>query len=595
MAKPGYIKVTKIWKKVFSDKEIKEIWDLFKHVSDITRNTEINWRETSYKDIVYGRQNNPVIPETDKYDGTEGVTPKQMEKLLNALGMEGCKNLFIALSKKSDNICNMRDSERDSFFDHEENTISWKWVIKDRIIRQENMAVAAGKLIKELYYNRGTFPISDEVLENLGKGIPSYKVFKTLSTVENGFSYKVSQDFIKGVLSGEVTEEEIDIIKKEKPFKKGTIIDMNNYSPEKFFTEQKEKWKKLQGFVPQDKSVLVLNPKYWNKELFLSSMDRMFGVKQIKRLNENDKDFFIKLYKLFGVNLLKVIPFIKLDKLKTVSSTWHVNLYEKSTEANDILMKIIEDSKKGIDIMLTTDQLYHILVTTSLINKGIESLEKKDRFTIRDIDALIDAGRMLNQKSSEGMDLFGEITFQDIAWLKKADIQDQTMNRLIKLFTETKNKKVKDIPILSKKVGEYEYEVLQKNDIRGLIVGNLSHCCQKIGGIGNDCVYYGARNENSTFFIVTKDGTLIAQSWVWYKNGQITFDSVECVSHAYGAGVMECYKDYAKQAIKENGIEKITIGAYGRTGLYNLFPLCNNVEHVDIYSDARTQYCIESK
>ena len=148
---------------------------------------------------------------------------------------------------------------------------------------------------------------------------------------------------------------------------------------------------------------------------------------------------------------------------------------------------------------------------------------------------------------------------------------------------------------MSGKIGEYEYEVLQKNDIRGLIVGNLSQCCQRIGGIGNDCVYYGARNEDSTFFAVMKNGTLVAQSWIWHKNGQITFDSIECVSSDYGKGVIECYKDYAKKAIKEKGVKKITVGAYSRTGLSGIFPECDNVEYVDVYSDAGTQYCIESK
>jgi hypothetical protein len=228
----------------------------------------------------------------------------------------------------------------------------------------------------------------------------------------------------------------------------------------------------------------------------------------------------------------------------------------------------------------------------------MEDISKKTRLNVRDIDALSEAGELLKTKASSGeLDIFGSISFQDIAWLKKVNLSQGTLERLMELYKKTQNKKVKKIPLLKGQIGDYEYEMLSKKDIRGLIAGNLSQCCQRIGGIGNDCVYYGAEHEDSTFFIVAKKGQLVCQSWVWSLEDQACFDSIECVSPSYGRDVLECYKDYVKRALKESkDINVWTCGAYGRTGQTNVFSQYSEAKKLNgVYTDARTQYLIAKR
>lgn len=70
---------------------------------------------------------------------------------------------------------------------------------------------------------------------------------------------------------------------------------------------------------------------------------------------------------------------------------------------------------------------------------------------------------------------------------------------------------------------------LESNDARGLFLGDLTDCCQSIGGIGEDCALHGFTSENGGFYVIETDkGEIIGQSWAWRgKKGELCFDSLE--------------------------------------------------------------------
>ena len=594
MAKPGFVKVTKIWKKIFSKEEIEEIFQMFKNVADSVKEQEYDWSISSYKDICYGRELTPPIPETDKWDDTEGVQPKQMKRLLKEVPLSVIERLFITFGKQSDSISRMLSSEGENFFDIEDNTISWKKVLKNFILKDNNILFNIGKYQQELYFKR---ELDKELVEKIALGEISSQTLENVKSVLHSFPYKMDNTFIEGILNGEVLESDISVLKNEQPFDLNVVLSIKNYSPKKFIEKQKTLWGTIHGFIPKDSTVLFLNPKKWDQKVFLSSMELLFQTKQISKLSKEDKEFFIKLYRTFGTTLLDMIPYIKLNKINSIQKYWNLELYDKDIE-DKVFKRILSASKKGIDILLNSEKLYYILIALSIIKRGTDNLQKKDRYSIRDLEAIEEAGKLLIQKSGNNeIDIFEDMSFQDFSWLNKANIGAYNMNRLLELYKKTKDLKVKGIPILEGDIGEYHYQLLEKHDIRGLVVGNLSQCCQKIGGIGNDCVYYGAENENSTFFVVTKKGQVVAQSWIWRKKNQITFDSIECVSREHGDMVLDCYEEYSKRALEvDKSIQIITVGSYGRTGANERFPRVNKTyETVNIYSDAKIQYTIKER
>ena len=73
------------------------------------------------------------------------------------------------------------------------------------------------------------------------------------------------------------------------------------------------------------------------------------------------------------------------------------------------------------------------------------------------------------------------------------------------------------------------YNLLEKDNPLTVVLGNITNCCQVIGGIGESCVKYGVTQPNSKFMVFDYDNTIIGQSWVWYdeKTKTICLDNIE--------------------------------------------------------------------
>lgn len=73
------------------------------------------------------------------------------------------------------------------------------------------------------------------------------------------------------------------------------------------------------------------------------------------------------------------------------------------------------------------------------------------------------------------------------------------------------------------------YEILEKSNPLGAILGDKTNCCQKIGSPGEECMRYGMTQPNSTFVVFREGEELIAQAWIWYdqETKQMTLDDIE--------------------------------------------------------------------
>ena len=99
------------------------------------------------------------------------------------------------------------------------------------------------------------------------------------------------------------------------------------------------------------------------------------------------------------------------------------------------------------------------------------------------------------------------------------DEEKTSANRLIEHFERIPAKlEIKEKhPVLKHRVMEingFKFEILDRADETGLILGNLTGCCQVLGGMNSDAVYDGFLNPKSNFLAVYYKDRLIAQSWL---------------------------------------------------------------------------------
>lgn len=190
------------------------------------------------------------------------------------------------------------------------------------------------------------------------------------------------------------------------------------------------------------------------------------------------------------------------------------------------------------------------------------------------------------------------------SWFKEAN---RLSREKIKLFISKDD--IKDDQI--------NYELLEKDNPLGAVLGNITNCCQKVGGQGESCVKYGITQPNSKFMIFSVGGKIIGQSWVWYdeKEKTICLDNIEIPKKVISVmrhdkklriSFIKCLNRVASNFVDEmdkHGLEvkNVTIGrGYNDfcDVLDNKFNLSQNsrlLNDYNGYSDAKEQYVIYNK
>lgn len=181
----------------------------------------------------------------------------------------------------------------------------------------------------------------------------------------------------------------------------------------------------------------------------------------------------------------------------------------------------------------------------------------------------------------------------------------------------------KNLTNLSLFIGEDEkkdgitYKLLSKDDPISAVLGNISNCCQVVGGMGESCVEYGMTMPNSGFIIFTNKDKIIGQSWVWYdaESKTICLDNIE-IPHRYlekinqNKTIQKSFVDCLlrieksfKEEMNKKGLKtyKVTIGkGYNDINeildknFYSVNDSCQLSDY-DGYSDANSQYEINSE
>lgn len=79
----------------------------------------------------------------------------------------------------------------------------------------------------------------------------------------------------------------------------------------------------------------------------------------------------------------------------------------------------------------------------------------------------------------------------------------------------------------------YQFYKLPDGDVRGLLLGEFTDCCQHLNGAGGSCAQHGFLSPHGGFYVIadTKADTIIAQSWAWRgQKGELVLDSLETLN-----------------------------------------------------------------
>lgn len=215
----------------------------------------------------------------------------------------------------------------------------------------------------------------------------------------------------------------------------------------------------------------------------------------------------------------------------------------------------------------------------------------------------------------------------------KYGYSQEQFNQMQEIFEQAKNKK-EDYVIVADKASEescVRYRFLEKDDPLGFVIGNITNCCQQLGGAGETCTIDGFVNPNSGFLVFeeklfdeqgnpTGEYRILGQAYIWYNKEMKTvcLDNIEVprsvhrkLEKADNAPDKMSYSTLMK-AVQESAeavmsamnkdkvmVEKVTVG----TGFNNLnkqlreiygLPKPENIAQAPkgVYTDANSQYTI---
>jgi hypothetical protein len=111
----------------------------------------------------------------------------------------------------------------------------------------------------------------------------------------------------------------------------------------------------------------------------------------------------------------------------------------------------------------------------------------------------------------------------------------------------------------------WKFYKLSVDDYRGPLLGQLTGCCQHLGGAGKSVARHGVQSPYSGFYVVTHAGKVILQTWAWRTmQGDIVLDSIESIERdeANLKGPFELlHKGMQRIQASVFGIERVFVGS----------------------------------
>ena len=108
----------------------------------------------------------------------------------------------------------------------------------------------------------------------------------------------------------------------------------------------------------------------------------------------------------------------------------------------------------------------------------------------------------------------------------------EDFKKIQEIFAAQRARTKSSIPQIEKKDKKtgYTYKVLRLDDPTTIFVGELTDCCQALGGAGESCMRHSATSPNGRVLVVDdENGKILSQSWIWRNKNTLCFDNIEAV------------------------------------------------------------------
>jgi len=120
-------------------------------------------------------------------------------------------------------------------------------------------------------------------------------------------------------------------------------------------------------------------------------------------------------------------------------------------------------------------------------------------------------------------------------------------DELQKIYEYTKTRVDSTIPRVSGEISGLSYEIVSLTSSIPLTVGAVTNCCQQLDDAAESCMIHSATDRNGRIFIVKdKEGSIVAQSWIWRNGNTACFDNIEIPKKAFAKLIKE--KDFSSNA-----------------------------------------------
>ena len=244
---------------------------------------------------------------------------------------------------------------------------------------------------------------------------------------------------------------------------------------------------------------------------------------------------------------------------------------------------------------------------TSLVQEGVPPLRAPKTLT----EAQEISKHLLYSRAHENL------AFADICYAHH--VKEKCVNRCLDYLASGWPKKHEDSIPNVMVLGEDEasgfvWVKLPVNDRRALILGEITMCCQSIGGDSEACVKDAVSRSDNGLYVLLRQRSgrrpaplideqinyanfdIVGQAYAWKSTtGNLCLDSIECLNSVPTPVIKRILTDFSTQVLRDNkDIKRINVGCGGKTpsGLFDESPISEKMKQGTPYYDSATQYCI---
>lgn len=416
------------------------------------------------------------------------------------------------------------------------------WVLKQLLMKglSYDYVVRLAKMIEKCHdtvhmgnfyenYRRGvhigsyasdvTRSISRDHVKYFNTYLRVFKYSRRISPVITARYLRVLQNYSDDVLYYTINDSRNWIIdQNKKVFRLVKIVKNNSeWSPLRVNHIKDQKFLRSIGRIPKDYEIKREFP----NEL-LDNIDRKIFGKAIKSLTHVNAHGLIAACRLQMNNLMDKLP----KQSDMIIHDYGIELpnYKLSSDQLKFLKRYFHNYSEATLVVKNWNLV---------LSEGINPLEKEGLKTSLDII------RSMNYENIENKELASECSHWGLTQEKFETVQRKFQKSIKELTYQS-------IPKIDFLDGDYRCYVLSKEDPRGIFLGHYTGCCQHPLGQGAACAEYGQNSPDSGFFVIEKNGKILAQSWIWVNDDYLIFDNIE---GGYGdkAKLAELYRIASKK------------------------------------------------